>query len=436
MKRILLLQVLLLLALPAAPLAAQEPWTLERCIQYGMEHNTGLQEQAVETALRKAVLREKTAAHFPQVSATIAQDWNWGRSVDMQELVIIHNKLTRATGASLSASLPLFDGLGRHFDRRAAGKAVEGAVLDGEAMRRTLAIDITRAYLQLMLSRQVEASARESHATIVLQRERTAQLVAAGSQPKSALSELDAQVAAEKAALVEASCQVRTAVLALASLMNLPAEKDFPAGEAFGEEEIGSAVPVLSQTRLEDWLWQDPRIQSAKTAIRTAADLHAAAKGAFFPSLHLTAGYGTYYSSAADGSFRTQLGENRNPSLSLQLVIPLFDALQRTSQARRARLDLERARIQAEKVRTQVAAEIRSAAIEAENCCQKYLSAEETLQAMQELLAVTEAKYELGATSALDYIMARNRHAKARSDFLQAKWQYLFQLKLLESYRQ
>ena len=102
MKRILLLQVLLLLALPAAPLAAQEPWTLERCIQYGMEHNTGLQEQAVETALRKAVLREKTAAHFPQVSATIAQDWNWGRSVDMQELVIIHNKLTPATGASLS----------------------------------------------------------------------------------------------------------------------------------------------------------------------------------------------------------------------------------------------------------------------------------------------------------------------------------------------
>ena len=55
---------------------------------------------------------------------------------------------------------------------------------------------------------------------------------------------------------------------------------------------------------------------------------------------------------------------------------------------------------------------------------------------MQELLSVTEAKYNLGAASALDYIVARNQHAKARSDFLQAKWQYLFQLKLLERYRQ
>ena len=83
----------------------------------------------------------------------------------------------------------------------------------------------------------------------------------------------------------------------------------------------------------------------------------------------------------------------------------------------------------------QVEEEIRGAAIEADNCCQRYLSAEETLQAMQELLSVTEAKYNLGAASALDYIVARNQHAKARSDFLQAKWQYLFQLKLLEYYR-
>lgn len=436
MKRIRLLTILLIVTSPAGPPAAQEPWTLERCIQYGMEHNPDLREQAVETAVRKTVLREKTAAHFPQVNATVAQDFNWGRSVDMQELVIIRNKLTRATGASLNVSLPLFDGLGRHFERLAAGKAVESAVLDEAAMRESLAIDITRAYLQLMLARQVEACARESHAAIVQQRERTAQLVEAGSQPKSALSEMDAQVAAEKAAQVEAACQVRTAVLALARLMNLSTDTDLTTGEAFGDRELADAPPTLSRTRLEDWLWQDPRIRSAKAAIRSAEHRHAAARGAFLPSLRLTVGYGTYYSSAADGSFRTQLGENRNPSLSLQLVIPLFDALQRASQASRSRLDLERARIQAEKCRKQVEEEIRSATIEAENCCQQYLSAGETLRAMQELLDVTEAKYNLGATSALDYIMARNRHAKARSDFLQAKWQYLFQLKLLERYRQ
>ena len=54
---------------------------------------------------------------------------------------------------------------------------------------------------------------------------------------------------------------------------------------------------------------------------------------------------------------------------------------------------------------------------------------------MKELLSVTEAKYDLGAASALDYIVARNNHSKAVADYLQAKWQYLFQLLLMEYYR-
>ena len=91
--------------------------------------------------------------------------------------------------------------------------------------------------------------------------------------------------------------------------------------------------------------------------------------------------------------------------------------------------------MEAERARVEIVDEIRTAAIEAENACQHYLSARETLDAMQELLQVTEAKYDLGAASALDYVLARNQHFKAMSDYLQAKWQYLFQLRLLEHYR-
>ncbi|MBO6081955.1 MAG: TolC family protein [Bacteroidales bacterium] len=433
MKRILFI---LILRIFVTQLPAQECWSLEECIRYGMEHNLDLQAQDIEITARKGVLRQKVAAHFPVIQATVGQEFNWGRSVDMQELVIIRNKLTKATGASLSASLPLFDGFTRHYARLAAHKSVEEATLDAQSLKRSLTVDITRAYLQLMLSRQIHACARESHAAIVQQRERTARLVEAGSQPKSALNEMDAQVAAEKAAFVEAGCQVRTAVLTLGRLMNLIPEDDFPTDDTFREGDAVRPVPLLTSAQVEDWLWRDPRIRSAKTGIEAMEYRHSAAKGAFLPSLRLAAGYGTYYSSAAEGNLRTQFGENRNPSLSFQLVFPLFDALGRYAQARQARLDLDQARLNAARVKMQVEEEIRSAAIEADNCCQRYLSAEETLQAMQELLSVTEAKYNLGAASAFDYIVARNQHAKARSDFLQAKWQYLFQLKLLEYYRQ
>ena len=431
MRKLLLI---LLLGSPALPLPAQAPWTLDSCIRYGLEHNTGIRRQELEIEVRKAELQQKQAEHLPVAGLSVAQDFNWGRSVDMQELVIIRNKLTQATGASINLSLPLFDGFSRHYTRLAARKSVETASLDAGAMRRSLTIDITRAWLELMLARQLHACARERCEAIVVQRERTAQLVDAGSQPKSALLEMEAQVASEKAAEVEAACRARTARLTLGRLMNLAPDDTLDAAALPADETVKQSVQPLSRTQVEDWLWQDPRIRSARKSIEEMEHRHSAAKGAFLPSVKVTAGYGTYYSSTAEDPFRTQLDENRNPSLSFQLVIPLFDALQRVSQVRKSRLALEAARLNAESVKTEVEAEIRSAAIEAENCCQKYLSAEETLQAMEELLAVTEAKYNLGAASALDYIVARNHHAQAVSDFLQAKWQYLFQLKLLERF--
>lgn len=429
-------QILTLILLVATTrLGAQDNWPLERCIAYALEHNTGVREQRVEIDLRQAELDRMRLGHLPVLRAGVAQEYNWGRSVDMQELVIIKNKLTRYTGASLNASVTLFGGFSQHYGRLAAKEAVKAARFDAEARREALAIDITRAYLQLMLAKQICAYTKESLEAIVLQRERTARLVEAGSQPQSALSEMEAQVASEKAAMVEASCRERSATLVLTQLMNLPPGETISTGDSFAPDEAAAAVPPITETQVEIYLRESPDIQSAQAKLDEMRHQKTRAQAAFLPSLHLSASYGSYFSSASETSFRTQFDENRNPSLNLQLDIPLFQAFQAASQVRQRKLACEQAQLNLEKARTQIGDEIRSTAIEAENCWQQYLSSEETVRAMQNLLAVTEAKYNLGAASALDYILARNNHFKAVSDYLQAKWQYLFQCKLLERYR-
>jgi len=419
----------------ASALSAQESWPLERCIQYALEHNLDLQEKKLGVNIRRTELTQRRLAHLPVISAQVAQEYNWGRSVDVQELVIIRNALTRATGASVQAVLPLFNGLSRHYQRLSAQKAVEVARFEVEDLRIALETDITRAYLELMLAKQMLNYTRESLATIIRQRERTAQLVKAGSQPRSALSEMEAQVAAERAEMVTAECRVRTATLSLTRLMNLPADIPFATGERFGQDSVAIRVSLISDSQVESYLQNDPRIRGARARIAELQHQESAAKGSFFPSLSVSASYGTFYSSTADTPFRTQLDENRNPSVSLNLSIPIFNAWQAASSLKKSRLALEIARLDAQKVRTAVRDEIRSTRIETDNCLQQFLSSEETLQAMQQLLDVTEAKYNLGAATALDYIVARNKHFKAATDYLQAKWQYLFQLKLLERYR-
>jgi len=427
--------MILLFCALACPLPAQEIWPLERCISYALAHNLDIREKQVEVAVRQTELTQHRLSWLPTLAVGLEQNWNWGRSVDMQELVIIRNALTRATGASVGASLPLFDGLTRYHQQVAAEKAVEVATLEADDLRTSLETDVTRAYLELMLAKQIHAYSRESHATIVQQRDRTAQLVQAGSQPKSALNEMEAQVAAEKAALVSAECRVRSATLSLTRLMNLPGDTPFSAGEQFGPDTVAIRVTLLSDAQTEAWLQCDPRLRGAEARIAQLRAEERAAKGRFLPTLSASASYGTFYSSTNETPFRTQLDENRNPSVGLRLNIPIFDGWQAATQLKKSRLALEMARLTAEKMQTQVIEEIRSAGIEAENCLQRYLSSEETLQAMQSLLEITEAKYNLGAATALDYIVARNNRLKAVSDYLQAKWQYLFQLRLLERYR-
>lgn len=427
--------LILLFSLLAVPLSAQETWPLERCIQYALAHNLDIREKQIEVAVRQTDLTQQRLRWLPSVALQIGEDFNWGRSVDMQELVIIRNDLTRATGISVGASLPLFDGLSRHHERLAAKKAVEVATLEAADLRSTLETDVTRAYLELMLAKQIHAYSRESHATIVQQRERTARLVEAGSQPKSALNEMEAQVAAEKAALVSAETRVRTATLALTRLMNLPGDTPFSVGEHFGPDTVAVRVSLLTDAQTEAWLQWDPRLRSAEARIAQRQFEERAAKGRFFPTLSASASYGSFYSSTNDSPFRTQLDENRNPSVTLRLNIPIFDSWQAATQLKKSRLALEMARLTAEKMQTLVLEEMRSAGIEAENCLQRYRSSEETLQAMQSLLEITEAKYNLGAATALDYLVARNNRLKAVSEYLQAKWQYLFQLRLLERYR-
>ena len=122
MKRTVLL---LLFGTLFTQLQAQEAWPLERCIQYALEHNLDLRAKQLDVAARQTELTQKRLAWLPQISAQLAHDWNWGRSVDMQELVIVRNALTQATGASVGASIPVFSGGLLTHQHLAARKAVD-----------------------------------------------------------------------------------------------------------------------------------------------------------------------------------------------------------------------------------------------------------------------------------------------------------------------
>lgn len=433
MKRLVLAVIVFASALPFA--AAQEKWTLEKCIEFSLSHNLTLMEQRVEVSRRETELAGRRFSLLPSFVLYTGRDYNWGRSVDMQELMIVRDKLSKATSVSVNGSVELFRGFSGQYGKLALKESLEAARLNAKSAEEQIEVSVTQAFLQLILSRQLFDFCEKNMESITLQRSRTALLVETGRAPMSALSEIEAQVATERASVVEAECNVRNAEMELRRLMNLPERVVLEVSSPELPETPALPGPFPDQNEIAIAAERSASVRSAVKTISSARHNLTAAKGLAAPAVTLSAGYGSYFTSTVTTEPVKQLEENRNPSVSVGITLPLFAGLENLTAIRSRRLDVKSAQLRAEMAQKEAVDRITAAAVEAENCREKYLAASQSVNSMEALFRVNQAKFDAGAATALDYVVARSNLNKAVSEWLRAGWQYLYQMKILEIYK-
>ena len=158
-------------------------------------------------------------------------------------------------------------------------------------------------------------------------------------------------------------------------------------------------------------------------------------KGAAYPSISVSAGYGTYYSDSREGAFFSQFEDNRNPSLGFGMSIPIFNGWRSNTSIRNARLNVKSAELELEKSRQNLYKEIQQACNDAVNAYAKLDAAQKNVEMAEESFKNTESKFNLRMVNGTDYTVARANLFKAQSEYYQNKFQYIFQLKILDFYR-
>ena len=421
-------------------LHAQDSWSLERCIRYAWDNNLTIRQQSLETVRSEAMLMQSRLSFLPSISASFGHNLNWGRSVDLQNLEIIHNKLSQSTSASANASIYLLDGLSKLNNLKSSRKSVEISMQEVERLKDEISISIVKSYLQILLSKEIEASAIESLNAVTAQRERTKLLVEAGNQPYSSLLEIESQLASERVQAVTAGNQVITNTLALQQLLDLPYDPEFrieipdtdcllPESTDMDTEEIYSAAQSM------------PVIQSARLALdKGELDLRTA-RGQYYPKISLSASYGTFFSSstfAPDGSvypFFEQFRDHINPSISIGLTIPIFNNWSTKANVENARAAKESLELDLKIKQQTLYKEIQTAVTEAGTYLRQMEAALANMNSMRESVRYVEEKLNAGALNGTDYTVAMSNLKKAESEYLQAKYQYIFQLKIIDFYK-
>jgi outer membrane protein len=433
MRRLLKTLTFISLSLLATTAEAQEKWTLDRCIGYALENNLQIKQQVLTAQQSDNAYLQSRLALLPTFSFSGGQNFNWGRSVNLQDLQIIENKLSQSTSASLSSSLTAFSGLTKINTVKSNRVQQQIALANVEKLKNEISISIAQAYLQILLSMEILDSYNQSLESLSSQEKRTAILVDAGSQPYSDLLDIQSQLASERVQVVSAENQVTNNKLALAQLLDLPLNQDFDIAvpdlgtpPEFTGEDV-EAIYMKAQTL--------PQIKSAQYGLdksRIALDI---AKGERLPSIGISAGYGTYYSDARDGAFLEQFKDNRNPSVGISLSVPIFEGGRFYTNVKDAKLSVKSYEIALQSEKQTLLKEIQKAVTDAYGYYHQYEAAKVNVAAMEESFRLVEQKFNVGSLNSTDYIVARTNLYKAKSNLSQMKYQYLFQLKILDFYK-
>ncbi len=454
-------------------------WTLEECIEYAEKHNLQVKLSELDLMSGRVELERSRADLYPTLNSGAGYNYSVGRSIDPYTNAITTDPL-ESHSYFLSSEVVLFAGFNKMNTIKANKADFRAREFQLGATKNNITLQIITAYTNILFNRELLANAENRLRASDLQRERTKRQVEVGTLPQASLYELEAQYASDELAVTNAYNNLEFARLNLTQLLQLPAEQNVQIVVPELEIESAEEYPVSAQEVFERAEETQPVIQAADARIESAKYGLEAAKGNLYPRLTLGGNLSSAYSSAApdvlpkegsdvearddesgiamgylvgaDGErqqvYRTeyvpteyrevtyydQLDFNFRRSVQVNLNIPIFNGYNTKSAVSRARIATDQAKLQAKIERQQLRQTIEQAAQDVKAAALTYRSNLNQVRSLREAFRSAEQRFNLGASNAVDYNVAKTNFDVAESNLIRAKYDYIFKTKILDFY--
>lgn len=416
--------------------APAQVMTMDECMAYAVEHSVSVckQENALDNA--KINYRQSVASLFPSVSASISASTNFGRSID-PETNSYTTVSTFGNSYSLSASMPLFAGLRYVNGIRAAKVARERGYSDLQIACDKVAMDVMRAYSDVVYYKGAVKIAEE-HLSASREILRQAQkLHELGRKSAAEVAEVASQEANYDYLLAEQQNNLTMAWIALREVMNLPQDYTLEVVEEDGI--IVSCDNLQIQRIVENALDGNAQVVSSELAVKEYKLHYARAKGAWFPTISLSAGINTNYYTNFDNkqaypSFSSQFKNNSGEYVGVSMSIPIFSNLSRSASVRSSRNALRNAELELSAVRSSVESEVVQACSRMEGYGKLYNQAVKKVEASQLAYDGIAAKFEKGLVTAIELQSAATTLLQAKSERLRSQLQYMIEKRMVDYY--
>lgn len=466
MKRYFFVFMIIILAF-SFNVFSQKIWTLEESIAYALENNIQIKQQQLNSAVSKLQYNQSIASLFPSINATATHVYNNGQTVDMYTNQFA-SQTVQSNNFYLSGNVVLFSGLQLLNGLKQKQLDFLASKYDLEKMKNDISLTIATAYLQILYNIELLATTKSQFEISQQQLERTKILYTAGTIAKGTLLQMEAQTASDELQVVTAQNQLDLAYLSLVQMLDLQSTQGFDIEKpALSLPDANSLLQQVNEIFDKAYTIQ-PDIKSAELKVKSAKKGLQSSWGMMSPTISLNASYGTGYSGASkkvtdmtisgyqqigltesaeavyspvydytyeNVKFWDQIDKNLNSSVGLYLNIPIFNKLQTITMIGTSKISLANAELSLQNTKNQLLKTIQQAYADARAALNRYDASQKAVDALAESFTYTQQKFDVGMVNSVDYNDAKNKLMKATSDLLQAKYEYVFRIKVLDFYQ-
>lgn len=471
MKKLIFCSIAIL-SFAFAKAQTQKQWTLQECVQYALDNNISIQQSELDL---KAVDADRLSAIgnlMPSLSASTSLSENTGLSFNPVTNNAQTTTFLSATGR-INVGYTVFNGLRnfRQLQRAEISQIASQYRLD--KMKDDIALAVANNYLQILTNKANLETLIAQNLVTKEQVKQTQTLVDAGQLPKGDLLEIKATDAGEQQQIIIAQNAVTISKVSLAQLLLIDdyatfdiAEDDFEIIDSgISEQPITSIIDSAEENRSEVKI-AEQNVELAKKDVQIA-------KGAYYPTLSAFFGYDTRYTDAT--SFDQRIADPNNPTVTrqigtventgqavvsevpntetfvvgaspfieqlylndgisygFQLNIPIFNGFSARSNVQRSEVNLERSELQLKQAQLDLESTVYQAYVDVQGARKSYEAAKTSLESQELAYEYARERYNVGLTNAFDFSQSKLRYDNTKISLNQAKYDYIFRLKVLE----
>jgi outer membrane protein len=440
--------------------------TIKQCVDLAIKNNLQVQQSQIQLDQNGVLFKQSKDNLLPQINGTLYEQANYGRSISNVNNAYVD--VSNGSGNySLNANLVLFNGLSLENAIKANYLNVKASRMDLQQQKDNITLTVITNYLTVLSNQESLDIARRQASVDSAQVERLRIQNAEGAIPPATLYDLKGQYASDLVNVVNAVNALETSKVTLFNALNVPYQKD-ATYEMVNMDADVSELRSSSDSIFQAALQIIPNIKATELRVASFQKSIASARGKLYPTLLFYGSLNSNFSSIATtnvpgtdfqestgyyiagtpnqpvyttglqtekSSFSDQVKNNRYQTFGLQLNIPILNYFSARNNVKVAKLNYENARVLYNASKNQLQQLVEQAWQNLLSAYGQYKGYLDQVHSYGESFRIAEIRFNAGAITSVDYVIAKNNVDRANLNLTAAKYNYIFRTKILEYFQ-